>query len=777
MSARSFKRAHARRVSKQRRRASTLARRGGQVAGLALTTGTLFAANAAADTYTVTTTGDDATPAACTAGGTSGTFNCNTLRDAVNASNAAGGNTINFASGVHGVIRVTGGVMTVDNSNGLTITGPGAGTLTISGDANNDGRADSGDSQIFGITTDGGDTDTISGLTLTDGYTTGSGGAVDVADDAPVDLVDDTITDSTAAGTGSGGAVSTNGKLSVTGSTITGNTAPGGVGGGIDADAAGKLSVASSIVSGNSSGTSGGGVYSANKYGLDISGSTIAGNTSASGGGVEIRGYTGKYFETPPNPIAITGSTIADNKATDGAGIELERHVSSGIEVQIDSSTISGNVGGASSDGGGLLIDDDELYGKFKLSDSTVSGNSATTGAGLAVGTSADPLEGTYNGSTGSVEFENSTISGNAAASASGGGGIYLAQYSTGSPATNQSPTVSLESTIVSGNTANGVAQDLFRPATSTTGGFDSTFSLIQSPGNAPLLSQRSDIIGQNPLLGPLGNNGGPTQTMLPAGTSPVIDQGHAPNSLTTDQRGDPRTVDVNGIPKPSGGDGTDIGAVELPAASVPTIFTSSLRGTLLSSAVSPLLPGTASPINCTVRIGTLTSCVIHVVSGGKLIADGDAQSAGATTLSVPVAPTAAGLSLIKKHPLGVIAPATVSGSGNGGAQTTGGNIHLLVGPEFTLPLGKSSAKLSKSVQSELKQAGGLLKGAGAKSVTCTAYTKKGPHKGKKDKKVTAAEAKAACSYVAKGGFKGKTKSVGKGHTIAANQVVISFTF
>jgi hypothetical protein len=292
------------------------------------------------------------------------------------------------------------------------------------------------------------------------------------------------------------------------------------------------------------------------------------------------------------------------------------------------------------------------------------------------------------------------------------------------------------------------------------------------------MLAEQSDILGKSPDLGGLTNNGGPTETMLPAGTSPVIDQGHAPNSLTTDERGDPRTVDVPGIPRPPGGDGTDIGAVELPASSVPAVLSATLRSTLLSSAVSPLLPGSSSPIDCSVRVGVLTSCVVHVVVGGKLLADGDAQApAGSTTLAVSVNPTAVGLKAIAKNPLGITAPATITTGGNGGPQTLTGNVHLLAGPLFTLPLGKSSAKLSKSVQDELKQAALLLTGAGAKSATCTAYTKKGPHKGKNDKSVTATEAKAACSYLGKDGFKGKTKNVGKGHTIPANELLISFTF
>ncbi|MGA9636757.1 MAG: choice-of-anchor Q domain-containing protein [Solirubrobacterales bacterium] len=77
--------------------------------------------------------------------------------------------------------------------------------------------------------------------------------------------------------------------------------------------------------------------------------------------------------------------------------------------------------------------------------------------------------------------------------------------------------------------------------------------------------------------MGGLANNGGPTQTQMPAVTSPVVDKGISPGPLTTDQRGDPRRVDTS---VPNAADGTDIGAVELstgppgeaPAGAVPTV-------------------------------------------------------------------------------------------------------------------------------------------------------------------------------------------------------------
>ena len=60
-----------------------------------------------------------------------------------------------------------------------------------------------------------------------------------------------------------------------------------------------------------------------------------------------------------------------------------------------------------------------------------------------------------------------------------------------------------------------------------------------------------------NPLLGPLQNNGGPTETLALASTSPAIDSGDNPLNLTSDQRGfGPRNV----------GSTADMGAFEFGA-------------------------------------------------------------------------------------------------------------------------------------------------------------------------------------------------------------------
>ena len=113
---------------------------------------------------------------------------------------------------------------------------------------------------------------------------------------------------------------------------------------------------------------------------------------------------------------------------------------------------------------------------------------------------------------------------------------------------------MTLGNTIVAGNTASNSGPDAF-------GTFASEgHNLIgKTDGSSGWLS--SDLTGTiatplNPLLAPLGNYGGPTQTMALLPGSPAIDAGSnslIPSGVTTDQRSLPRIV--NGT--------VDIGAFE----------------------------------------------------------------------------------------------------------------------------------------------------------------------------------------------------------------------
>ncbi len=69
--------------------------------------------------------------------------------------------------------------------------------------------------------------------------------------------------------------------------------------------------------------------------------------------------------------------------------------------------------------------------------------------------------------------------------------------------------------------------------------------------------------MGSDPLVGPLQDNGGSTLTHALLSGSPAIDAG-TNNGLILDQRGQPRTIHVQGSPGLPGSDGTDIGSLEM---------------------------------------------------------------------------------------------------------------------------------------------------------------------------------------------------------------------
>jgi predicted outer membrane repeat protein len=85
---------------------------------------------------------------------------------------------------------------------------------------------------------------------------------------------------------------------------------------------------------------------------------------------------------------------------------------------------------------------------------------------------------------------------------------------------------------------------------------------LVESPGTSGIAGVPTIITGADPQLGPLQNNGGITPTLKPAASSPVVDQSYSYSY--TDQRLGDRIVDNPNVPNVSGGNGADIGSVEL---------------------------------------------------------------------------------------------------------------------------------------------------------------------------------------------------------------------
>lgn len=502
--------------------------------GAGLSLGAAFAlaspAHAAADIVVDTTadTAPDALPNnGCEA---TGGDEC-TLREATLKANAdPGQDTIVFTSGLTGSIDLDPALNYLPLTEGVQITHTGdPSALSISGQHTGTNAG----VRLFDVATATGQTVSIEGLTLRQGSGIYGGAAyVHAPNPATLDLTNDVLTANHTIG--GGGAVYSYGQVNVQSSTISNNTNNSGgfVGGAISAKFG--LSIHDSTVAGNYSNTLGGAIVASGD--VDIARSTFDHNTSDSNGGaIALTADT-------PGGAEITDSTFTTNFGNSGGAIHLEAGTP---DLTISRSTFSGN---HSAEGGGAIAD---YYSSLAVENSTISGNQASYNGFNSGG------GGIYADIAASDDV---TVSGSTVANNTGylNGGIMRVDEG-GAPDTH------IDSTIVSGNTKNAAVLG----DTDLDGAFIGSFDLVQNLGGATLAGG-SNILGQDPQLGPLANNGGLTQTLKPAQASPAIDKGNA-FALTTDQRGAgfARTFDIGSIANT--GDGTDIGAFELQASEAPS--------------------------------------------------------------------------------------------------------------------------------------------------------------------------------------------------------------
>jgi hypothetical protein len=284
-------------------------------------------------------------------------------------------------------------------------------------------------------------------------------------------------------------------------------------------------------------------------------------NDLITGGNAETDGGIASF----EGPLTLRSSTVSGNHAEDDAGLSVGGDP--GADWTIQSSTIAGNT--ASAYNGGLY---GQILGSGSIEDSTIAGNTAKgkAGGGLnAIG-------------SGRIVVRNSTIAGNTASEEAGGlevDGTVTIEDSTiaanhadgdgGGIRAVGAPGLTLVDTIVAGNTA-AVGPDINDLST----GVSSAFSLVGNTSNAKLTETvaGSDLLGVDPQLGPLQDNGGPTQTMALSPSSPAVNKGGG--ALPADQRGDARPVLYPGVANSSapGANGADIGAFELqPPSPIPT--------------------------------------------------------------------------------------------------------------------------------------------------------------------------------------------------------------
>lgn len=319
----------------------------------------------------------------------------------------------------------------------------------------------------------------------------------------------------------------------------------------------------------------GGGIRVVPTTQLVLDGVRVAGNAAdsqfapARGGGVFAGG-----------PFAINASVISGNTATagtanaEGGGLHYAPGSSTGVPGQISATEISDNdaesMDGAARGGGIYLraaLGSAGVEDMIRISNSTISGNSAS-----AEGVESDALGGGLYGEGLElmVAFKNTTIAENSAGTASAvevGGGFAVADAA-----------FELANTLVADNSAGDGSPDCAVVPPDGSATISSLgFNLIGDGSGCPLGAMAGDQVGSDtvpidPLLGGLGDNGGPTRTHALLQGSPAIDAGNPQETetgcLDADQRGEPRPMDGDRSGEPV----CDIGAFEAIANQPPTV-------------------------------------------------------------------------------------------------------------------------------------------------------------------------------------------------------------
>jgi hypothetical protein len=277
---------------------------------------------------------------------------------------------------------------------------------------------------------------------------------------------------------------------------------------------------------------------------LDLSGLTVTGGVvEGNGGGIWVEEGKATLDE-----VAVTENE-SFNEAR-GGGIQVEN----GGQLVVHDSVISGNR--TSGDGGGIAY-----YGEESLviENSTIADN--------VVDTRLNTLSnyGAYGGGMESngelLVLRNDTFAGNQIIDTDGSGA--------GAAMETEFDNYEVVNTIVADNTGTDVDDPRQCSNTVPVPSLGHNLETAPPAGEPRCFEAPTDLVA-DPLLGPLANNGGETDTMAIATGSPAIDAGDSALCLPTDQRGVARPI----------GSGCDIGAFEYappPPAPPPPATTTAL--------------------------------------------------------------------------------------------------------------------------------------------------------------------------------------------------------
>lgn len=378
---------------------------------------------------------------------------------------------------------------------------------------------------------------TLKNLSIANGYTTGNGGGVYSRWKANLTIENCTFTNNISVSavydndSGGGAVYLHSGLLTITSSRFINNRAENSSGGAVHI-LFGNADITDTIFEDNQAGGYGGAFYN---DGLLGSGGYIRFTrvtfSRSSGLGQGGAAFTWMYPYQPGSRITIqegrfTGNTVAPDVTGDAFGGGL-RHGNGALDIL--ATTFDGNT--AASQGGAVWTGDSA---RVTLTNSTLSGNAADDGAGSGLG-------GALMVAGGSLTLTNVTLADNRAGFM--GGAIWGASG------------ITVTNTLFAGSAAgNPWGQNIHCGGTYVSGG-----GSFQTPNGPADRACAKGIAIDDPLLGPLADNGGPTptHTLLPG--SPAVDAGKTSACPPLDQRGRARPFDGD-----SDGKGLcDSGAVE----------------------------------------------------------------------------------------------------------------------------------------------------------------------------------------------------------------------
>lgn len=275
--------------------------------------------------------------------------------------------------------------------------------------------------------------------------------------------------------------------------------------------------------------------------------------------------------------LTVTGGLVSD---ANGGGIFAEE-----ATLKLDQVTVRGNAAINSGRGGGVGVDESKTtIANSLITENHNSGDGGglwtsqgeislvnTTLANNVVDTSLYPSApgwGAYGGAweinSGIVIAQNVTISGNSINDGNGG----TEGSGTGiDGAPDEGST--FVNTIIYGNTGTNVQELSQCDSKLESGGGHNLEQQVPTAEEERCFEGPTDLIA-NPLLGPLANNGGETDTMALLTGSPAINAGDSALCPATDQRG---------LPRPQLG-GCDIGAFEVqpPPPPPPPVFKPTIK-------------------------------------------------------------------------------------------------------------------------------------------------------------------------------------------------------